>query len=141
MNMKKRMQKGFTLIEVMVTVAIIGILAAVAIPNYSDYVTNSRFAEATSGLANKRIQMEQFYQDNRTYVGGPACANDTLTSTVFTFSCPTLTASTYTIQAVGSGRMTGFTFNVNESNAKATTAVASGWTTAACWIRGKGGAC
>lgn len=68
--------RGFTLIEVMIVVAIVGILAAVAIPQYSDYVRRGSLPEAFSQLADYRIKMEQYYQDNRKY-GGTACADGT----------------------------------------------------------------
>ncbi len=144
MNILKVTQKGFTLIELMIAVAIIGILAAIVVPSYRDYVVNSTLAEAASGLADKRIRMEQFFQDNRTYVGadgaGLPCANDN-TGQNFNFSCA-VAATTYTITATGKATAAGFTFTVNESNAKATTAAAAGWATnATCWIRKKGGVC
>ena len=58
---------GFTLIEVMITVAVIAILAAVALPNYFDYVTRSRLVEAKTNLADMRTRLEQYFLDNRTY--------------------------------------------------------------------------
>ena len=58
---------GFTLIEVMITIAIVAILAAVALPNYSAYITRGKIAEATSALLAMRTKMEQYWQDNRTY--------------------------------------------------------------------------
>ena len=138
-----KFQHGFTLIELMIVVAIIGILSSIAYPAYSDYIIRGKITEATSALAAKRILMEQFFQDNRTYVSAPACNSDTTTSSNFTFSCSgTPNASNYTLQAVGRSGMTGFTYTINESNAKASTITASGWTgNTACWVTKKGGTC
>jgi len=137
-------QHGFTLLELMIVVAVVGILTMVAVPSYKDYVTKGKIPEATANLATKRVQMAQFFQDTRTYVGATACNADSSTSQSFDFSCsPAPTATTYTLQAVGKGSMAGFTYTINESNAKATTAVPSGWGTApiTCWVTKKGGAC
>jgi type IV pilus assembly protein PilE len=60
-------QSGFTLIEVLITVAIIGILSAVAYPSYTDYVTQSNRTEAKRELARVANKMEQYYVDHRTY--------------------------------------------------------------------------
>lgn len=134
---------GFTLIELMVTVAIVGILSAIAVPSYSDYVTRSKIPEATSNLAMKRVQMEQYFQDNKTYVSAPACVSDSTSSRFFTFSCTTAaTATTFTLQAVGVGTMAGFAYTVDQSNAKSTSTVPSGWTAStSCWVTKKGGTC
>ena len=133
---------GFTLVELMIVVAIVGILAAVALPAYTDYVVRGKIPEATANLATKRVQMEQFFQDNLTYANAPACSADTNSSPYFTFSCSAASATAFSLQAVGSGSMAGFTFTVDQSNTKATTAVPSGWTTnAACWVTKKGGSC
>jgi type IV pilus assembly protein PilE len=153
----KSIQQGFTLIELLVVVAIIALLTAIALPNYSAYVTRSKIPDATSNLANLRVRMEQYYQDNSTYVGAdttpiaspicPTSANaNTSLSQYFNFSCTAVpTSTTYTIQAVGKNTMLGFTYTVNQSNVKATTAVPAsptGWVTnASCWVTNKGGKC
>lgn len=59
--------KGFTLIEVMITVAIVGILAAIAYPSYIDYVTKSGRAEGVAAVMEVANLQEQYYLDNRTY--------------------------------------------------------------------------
>jgi len=140
-------QSGFTLVEMMITVAIAAILAAVALPAYSDYVKRGRISQATNNLSAMRVKLEQYFQDNRTYVG--ACASGTVAALPaaddFTYSCPVLTATTFTVQATGvtSKSMNGFTYTIDQANAKATTAVPSGWGTApvSCWVVKKGGVC
>lgn len=138
--------QGFTLIEVMITVVIIGILAAVALPQYKNYVTRGKIPDATSALAAKQVRLEQFYQDNRTYVGAADCNSDSTTSQFFTFSCSASSASAYTLQAVGKDSMAGFTYTVNQSNAKTSTIAApasSSWiaSSTSCWITKTGGIC
>lgn len=136
--------KGFTLIEMMVVVAIIAILAQIAVPAYSDYMQRGRIAEAFGQLAAQRSKLEQYFLDNRTYVG--ACAAGTVaplpTGKYFTYSCPTLTDTTFTIQANGQNGADAFTFTVNQANVQATTAAPSGWgTSATCWVTKKGESC
>ncbi len=143
-----KLQEGFTLVELMVVVAIIAILASVAMPAYNDYVTRGKIPDATSTLATKRVQMEQYFQDNRKYDGGPAACNaDTTTSNNFDFSCATgePTATTYIIQAVGKNSMAGFTYTIDQSNNRQTTSAPTAWQAGSmptsCWITKKGGAC
>ena len=57
----------------MVTVAIIAILASIALPSYSEYITRSRLVDAHTRLGDLRIQMEKYFQDNRTYMAGATC--------------------------------------------------------------------
>lgn len=134
---------GFTLIEIMIVVAIVGILSAIAIPSYINQVTTGRITEATTHLATLQVQMEQYFMDNRTYVGAPSCAADTTSSRFFDFSCiGNPTATTFTARAVGKGAMAGFTYTINQAGAKTTSAAPSGWTTSAnCWVNKKDGSC
>lgn len=127
----------------MVVVVILAILASLALPSYNDYIVRSRIPEATSALANKRARVELFFDNNRTYVGAPECNSDSTTSKYFTFACDgTESTSTYVLQAVGAGPMAGFTYTIDQSNAKATTTVPDGWTSnAGCWVVRKDGSC
>lgn len=141
---------GFTLIEVMITVAIVAILATIAYPSYRDYIIRGQLVEATNGLSTFRANMERHFQDNRTYqtVGGftSPCLVAEAQRRVgnFLISCTaTPAATTYTLQAVGSGPVNGFTFTINQQDVRATTAVPTGWG-AACttgWIVRRGQPC
>jgi type IV pilus assembly protein PilE len=145
----QRFVQGFTLIEVMITVAIIAILAAVALPSYRDYITRGRLSDARHQLATLAAQMEQYYQDNRRYMtaaAGTTCGVTMPTATAspyFTITCAPPsggTDQTYVVQAQGSGSVTGFTFTINQTGTRVTSAAPTGWAASpACgWIVRKG---
>jgi type IV pilus assembly protein PilE len=139
-----KLQKGFTLIELMIVVVIIAIITSVALPAYSDYVIRSKIPEATSTLSTLRVQLEQCFQDNRDY-SNPNCSCGT-TGTNFDFSCSAgPTTITYTLQAAGKNSMAGFSYFVNEANFQTSTIVApapDNWLSAKnCWITKSGGQC
>jgi prepilin-type N-terminal cleavage/methylation domain-containing protein len=129
---RSRRSAGFTLIELMITVAIVAILATIAYPSYRNYVIRGQVVNATDGLSAVSANMERYFQDNRTYlpVNGftPPCSTAAPYAT-FTVSCPTvLTATAYTLQASGSGVTTNFTYTIDQAGnqSSAVTAPAPG---------------
>lgn len=133
---------GFTLIELMIVIVIIAILASIALPSYRDYLIRSRIPEATSTLSDMRVKLEQFYDNSHTYVGAPICNAELPTNKYFTFACGNVTATTYSVSGTGKSSMVGFTYTINQANARATTSTPSGWTTSTtCWVTNKGGVC
>lgn len=142
---------GFTLLEVMVVVVIIGILATIGYPAYTDYIRRGKIAEAISTLADTRTKMEQYFLDNRTYVGADAgnmpCAAAVLSQgkKQFTYACSNLGVGTYTVTATGVGAegMGAFVYTIDQANARTSTVTGlSGWTgSTTCWVVKKGGVC
>jgi type IV pilus assembly protein PilE len=137
-------EQGFTLIEILVVVAIVGLLAAIALPSYNDYVLRGKLVSATNGLTSMRVQMEQYYQDNRTYAATgtytPPCSAKPTWDT-FTESCDNLSATGYTLTATGSGLTAEFTYTITQDGTQATTAAPSSWggTSTSCWVVKKNG--
>lgn len=82
MNPANRLYRGFTLVELMVTIAIIGILATIAFPSYQDYLKKGRRASAQSHLLEIAQRQQQYFQDSRTYAGDLATLSLTTPSDV-----------------------------------------------------------
>jgi type IV pilus assembly protein PilE len=152
---KMKQQHGLTLIELVIVVAIIGILSAVALPSYRDYVLRGKLADAQTQLSGTRARLEQYYQDNRSYppqCGGTAAGLPAFTmpaaSKYFTLTCATGTTvgQTFLLSAAGiaAGGTAGFTFTIDDQGNRNTTAAptADGWATATgCWVARKPSYC
>jgi type IV pilus assembly protein PilE len=142
-----RAHQGFTLIEIMIVVVIVAVLGAIAVPAYSDYVRRAKITEATSALQDMRVKMEQFFQDNRTYVG--ACAAGTVAQTPastqnFSFACSGQSSTAYLVTAQGINSMSEFKYTIDQSGTKATITGPGNWSgipNTSCWVLKKDGSC
>ena len=128
-------EKGFSLIELMITVVIIGLLAAVAIPSYRSHVIRTQRSDGKTALLEAAQRMERFFTNNNTYAGATVGNNaaDTIRAAsgegLYTLSFPAanpLTPTTYTIQAAKNNANDDGcnTLTINQQGVKAP---------AACW--------
>ena len=143
-------RNGFTLLELMIVVVIVGVLAAIALPNYSDYVKRSKIIEATTALSDARQRTEQIFLDTRSYATCQTAADAAQVqlpkeggSSTFALTCtPKAANAGYDISAAGQASMAGFTYTINETGAKTSTITLSGWTgNGSCWAVRKSGEC
>lgn len=127
--------RGFTLIELMVAVAIVSILAAVAVPSYQSYLLKGARSEAQSHLMDLALRQGQYLLDNRAYAASVAALNTTTPTSVsakytISFTVPAATPPSFTVTATPIGNQayeTCGTLSLNDVGAK----TASG--TGSCW--------
>jgi len=143
MGKKCMPQRGFTLIELMVAVAVVAILAAVALPAYTRYVARSRVPPGLDALSAYAVRMEQYYQDTGSYTSedGKSCGvkvPDAVEN--YTITCALETGDKvkgFMATATGSGLLTGYAYTIDGTGTRVTTAHPIAKPTKNCWsIRG-----
>ena len=125
-------QQGFTLVELMITVAVVGLLAAIAIPSYTNYVKKTRRSMAAACLQENAQFLERWYTSKMTYVDATAQVCATEIQPFYDVAINVTGARTYTATATPKGAQAGETcgtLTLDDKGAR----TASGGTTSKCW--------
>ncbi|MBU3911930.1 MAG: prepilin-type N-terminal cleavage/methylation domain-containing protein [Candidatus Omnitrophica bacterium] len=96
-------RKGFTLVEVLIVVIIIGILAAIGVPQFANSIEKAKGGEARAGLGHLQTGEKVYFAENEYYTTTPADLDITLSQRFWAFSISTPTSTTYTATATRSG--------------------------------------
>ena len=141
-GLKKRFlnNAGFTLLELIIAIAILSIIVAVAAPSYSQYVQRGKIAEALATLGNLSTQMEKNYLDFRQYTGSDGnCAVGALNTENFDYTCAS-SGQDYTWTATSSDGK--YIFSVNNNFNKVTLAFGGNTMSSVdCWMISEDGTC
>lgn len=114
-------QAGFTLIELMITLVVIAILAAIALPSYESWVRKQKIRLAQSDLVALSLAMENAFQQRLSYASDtddlPSWTPSSKSSD-FSFSIASSDATSYTVEASGSGKLAGCSLSLDSTNTR-----------------------
>jgi type IV pilus assembly protein PilE len=130
--------RGFTLIELVITMAIVALLAAIAYPSYSKYVMRGNRTDATRNMMQMAQALERCYSQAFTYVGCAAVPAGTTNTTYYKITIATPSASQYTLQAVPNGKPQSAdtpcqTFNLSSGGVQTAVDASNNDNTTKCW--------
>ena len=140
----RKRSAGFTLLEVLTVCVIVGILAAIALPSYSEYVRRGQIQDGTTVLSDAAVRLEQHFQDAKSYADVGAFTFTCPAATqYFTYTCDPRTATAFVITATGitTNNLNGFIYTIDQNAARTSTTPWSGGALATCWILRKGDTC
>ena len=137
--MNHRTAAGFTLIEILIAVAIISLIVSLGYPSYAYHVKRAKIAEATTSLSELHLRSAHQFQDGRTYIKADnSCIVNAPSNDYFSFHC-TATDDTYTWTAkskadAGLGAQNDYAYSIDHNGNKRTQRFSGTEVSKTCWI-------